>query len=239
MANKKPGVKLLLTGLSSSGKTNALKTLDPKTSFVISIDGKHFPFPIPHANFSSFPDVNSFINGYESEGQHVDGIIDKISKFKEVTGKLPETIAVDTVSRVFQIIADNCSQAYKGFTIHSMISKEIAQFNQFLEITLVSNGMNVVSTTHVMLNPDTGTYEDASSGAYRKSGGAISVHDHVSFFHIVNKQYMVTHRSPGLPCRTLLSKDVLPDSQPADEYSLANHIKLLAKTNDEVEKFVF
>jgi len=239
MANKKPGVKLLLTGLSSSGKTNALKTLDPKTSFVISIDGKHFPFPIPHANFSTFPDINGLINGYESNGTHIDGIIDKINKFKEATGKLPETIAVDTVSRVFQIIADNCSQTYKGFTIHSMISKEIAQFNQFLEVTLVGNGMNVISTTHVTLNPDTGTYEDASSGAYRKSGGAISVHDHVAFFHIVNKQYQVTHRSPGLPCRTLLPQDKLPDTQSANDYSLAEHIKLLSETNGEIEKFVF
>jgi len=233
------GIKVLLTGLSNSGKTNALKTLDPNTSFVVSIDGKTFPLSLPNSNYSTFPSVDGFINGWaDEEGNHVDGIADKIGKFKEKTGEYPKTVVVDTVSRVFQIIADNCGQQFKGFEIHANISKEIAKFNQFLEVQLVGNGMNVVSTTHVTLNADSGLYEDASSGAYKKSGGAISVHDSVSFFSIKSKKYIVTHRSPGLPCRTLLDVKTLPDTQPADEYSLAEHIELLSKTHSEVEAFV-
>ena len=236
---KKRGIKLLLSGLSNSGKTNALRTLDPKETFVVSIDMKSFPFGIPHAIFAGFPDITSFIHGYTNEdGEHVDGIVDKINKFKEAYGKYPKYIAVDTVSRVFQIIADNCGRQYKGFEIHSNISKQIAEFNSFLENDLVTNGMSVISLTHETINADTGLYEDASSGAYKKAGGAISVHDHVVFFHIKNKKYHVTHRSPGLPCRTLLSPEVLPDSQSADEYSLADHVKLLESTTTEVEKFV-
>ena len=98
--------------------------------------------------------------------------------------------------------------------------------------------MNVISSTHVTLNPETGMYEDASSGAYKRSGGALSVHDHVTYFSIKSKKYIVTHRGPGLPCRTLLSKEQLPDSQDADTYSLAEHIKLLQASNAEVSKFV-
>jgi len=237
MATKR-GIKLLCTGLSNSGKTNALKSLDPKTTFVVSIDGKTFPFGIPHSNFAGFPNIAGFLYGYnDEEGNHVDGIVDKMQKFKEATGEYPKNVVVDTVSRVFQIIADNCQRQFKGFEIHSNISKEIAEFNSFLENELVASGINVISTTHVTINPDTGMYEDASSGAYKKSGGAISVHDNVVFFRIKNKKYEVVHRSPGLPCRTLLPEDVLPSTQPADEYSLADHIKLLESTNSEVEKF--
>lgn len=238
MANKK-GVKILLTGLSNSGKTNALRTLDPKTTYVVSIDGKTFPFAIPHTNFSSFPSIDGLISGYTDEaGEHVDGIADKINKFYEATGAYPENVVVDTVSRVFQIIADNAATNFKGFDIHSNIAKEIAKFNQFLEVQLVGNGMNVISTTHVTLNSDTGVYEDAASGAYKKSGGAISVHDNVSFFSIKSKKYHVTHRAPGLPCRTLLTPQQLPDSQSADEYSLNDHINLLASTNAEIGEFL-
>ena len=235
----KKGIKLLLTGLSNTGKTNALRTLDPKKTFVVSIDGKTFPFSIPHSNFSGFPNVEGLTRGYtDANGNHVDGIVDKINKFKETTKNYPETIVVDTVSRVFQIIADNCAIQYKGFEVHSNISKEIAKFNNFLEVQLVGNGMNVISSTHVTLNSETGMYEDASSGAYKKSGGAISVHDHVSYFSIKSKKYIVTHRGPGLPCRTLLTEEQLPNSQEADTYNLADHIKLLQASNAEVGKFI-
>jgi len=235
----KKGIKLLLTGLSNSGKTNALRTLDPKKTFVVSIDGKTFPFSVPHSNFTGFPDIEGLIKGYtDASGNHVDGIADKINKFQAATKAYPETIVVDTVSRVFQIIADNCATLYKGFDVHSNISKEIAKFNNFLEVQLVGNGMNVVSSTHVTLNSETGMYEDAASGAYKKSGGAISVHDNVSFFSIKSKKYIVTHRGPGLPCRTLVTEADLPNSQEADTYSLADHIKLLQNSNAEVEKFV-
>jgi len=239
MNNNKKGVKLLLTGLSNSGKTNALKTLSSDDTYVISIDGKSFPFSLSHSNFSGFPDIESFIHGYtDDEGNHVDGIYDKIKKFHDAKGYYPRNVVVDTVSRIFQIIADNCARQYKGFDTHANISKQIAEFNKFLEVDLVGSGMNVVSTTHVTLNSETGMYEDAASGAYKKSGGAISVHDNVSYFSVKSKKYHVTHRQAGLPCRTLLTKEQLPDTQNADEYSLADHIKILESQHAEVDAFV-
>ena len=231
------GIKLLLTGLSNSGKTNALKTLDPKASLVINIDGKSFPLAIPHANYQSFPDIESLISGWETDGEHIAGIVDVMKSFKDATGAYPKTVVIDTVSRVFQIIADNCNTKYKNFDIHSNIAKQIAMFNNFLQEQLVMNGMNVVSTTHVTFDETLNAYVDASSGAYKKAGGAISVHDHVAFFQVKGKKYVVSHRVPGLPCRTLLTPEQIPDTQSADEYSLANHIKLLEDSTTEITKF--
>jgi len=237
MNKKKPGVKILLTGLSNSGKTNALRTLDPETTLVINTDGKSFPFGIPHSNYQTFPDVTSLIEGWEEDGEHVKGIVDSMHAFKEMTGAYPKTVAIDTVSRVFQIISDNCNTKYKNFDIHSNIAKEIALFNNFLQEQLVMNGINVISLTHVVYDEKLGVYQDASSGAYKKAGGSISVHDNVSFFHIKGKKYMVTHRSPGLPCRTLLTEEQLPSVQEASEYSLKEHIELLESSNQEITKF--
>ena len=234
---KKAGVKLLLSGLSNSGKSRALSSLDPKTSLVISIDGKPFSFAVPHKNYQSFPNVEGFIYGWDDEdGTHTDGIVEVIEKFKDKFGEYPETIAIDTVSRVFQIITDNCNTLYKNFEIHSNIGKQIATFNNFLQ-ELVMNSVNVISTTHVTFDEKLGVYVDASSGAYKKAGGAIGVHDHVSFFQVKGKKYKVYHRVPGLPCRSLLPKEKLPDEQDADDYSLAEHIKLIETTQTEVVEF--
>lgn len=233
----KPGVKLLLSGLANSGKTRALGTLDPKTSLVINIDGKSFSFPLMHANFATFPSIAGFLYGYEAEDGHVDGVADKIQKFKDSTGNYPETIAFDTVSRIFMIITDNCNRQFKNFDVHSNIAKQITEFNDFIQTQLVDNGINVIQTTHVTFDEKLNAYFDASSGSYKKAGGAIGTHDSVSFFHIKSKKYKVTHREAGLPCRTLLPEDILPSTQDADEYSLVNHIKLLQNSNAEVVKF--
>ena len=81
---KKAGVKLLLSGLSNSGKSRALSSLDPKTSLVISIDGKPFSFAVPHKNYQSFPNIEGFIYGWDDEdGTHTDGIVEVIEPVKE------------------------------------------------------------------------------------------------------------------------------------------------------------
>ena len=232
------GTKLLLTGLSNSGKTSALSSLDPEKTLVISIDGKLFPLPIPHANFAGFPDVNGFIFGYDTtDGGHVKGIVDKINQFEETFGAYPEVIVIDTISRVANIIADNCMTKYTSYDIHTNISKQNAEFNKFVESQLIAAGISVVTTTHVTYDEKVGAYTDASSGAYKKTGGILSVHDHVSFFHVDGKKYKVSHRVPGLPCRTLLSEEELPSVQLANDYSLADHLTLLRSKVDAVKKF--
>lgn len=235
--SQKPGVKLLLSGLSNSGKTNALRTLDASKSLVISVDGKTFPFAIPHFNVATFPDIDGLLYGYESEDGHVDGVTDKIHKFHTTYGHYPENVVFDTVSRIFSIISDNCNRQFKNFDVHSNIAKQIAEFNTFIQSQLVENGVNVIQITHVTFDEKLNTYFDASSGTYKKAGGSIGTHDHVSFFHIKSKKYKVTHREAGLPCRTLLPEAVLPSTQNADDYSLANHIKLLQDSVLEITKF--
>lgn len=233
----KPGVKILLSGLSNSGKTNALRTLDPAKTLVVSVDGKTFPFAIPHFNVSSFPSIEGLLYGYTQDGVHVEGVTDKIAKFYALQGHYPDTIVFDTVSRIFHLIADNCNEQYKNFDVHSNIAKQIAELNTFIQTQLIENGVSVVQVTHVTFDDKTNTYPDASSGSYKKAGGAIGTHDHCAFFTIKNKKYRVIHRSPGLPCRTLLTESQLPSEQDADDYSLANHIKLLQDSTGEVAKF--
>ena len=231
------GVKLLLAAMSNSGKTTALAKLNPKTSLVINIDGKSFSHPIPHANFDSFPSVDALINGWHDGDVYQDGIIDKVNKFAEATGDMPETIAIDTISRAIMIIADNANNSHKGFEIYTQISKEVAKLMKFLQVEIVNEGVNVVITSHVIQEVD-GLWIDASVGSFKKAGGVLSTVDNSVFLSVENKKYKVSHRVPGIPCRTLLSKEALPDTQKADEYDIQKHLNLLQESMTEATKFV-
>ena len=220
------GVKLLLAGVSGQGKTTALGTLDPKTSLVINIDGKTFGFPIPHTNIGAFANVAELIRVIE----------DKVVAFKEATGEFPENIAVDTISRIYNIILDNSERLFTGFDVYKNVGKEVNAFNHFIQV-MTENGINVIITTHVTFDDSQG-WTDASVGNTKKLGGVLSVFDHTAFFNVEKGKYMVHHRSPTLPCRTLISKDKLPSKQRADDYSLPEHIKLITGTHAEVAKFV-
>jgi hypothetical protein len=231
------GVKLLLTAMSNAGKTTALSKLNPETSLVINIDGKSFSHAIPHANFDSFPSVDSLINGWHDGDAYQDGIVDKVNKFVEVTGDMPATIAFDTISRAIMIIADNANNSHKGFEIYTQISKEVAKLMEFLQVGIVNEGMNVVITSHVIQEAD-GLWIDASVGSFKKAGGVLSTVDNSVFLSIENKKYKASHRVPGLPCRTLLKEDVLPSTQKADDYDIQKHLNLLQEFMTEATKFV-
>jgi len=234
-----PGLKVLICGTANSGKTRALKTLDPKTTLVINIDGKSFGLPIPHKNFASFPDIESFIFGYtDGDGVQQPGIVSAMESFKDKLGTYPKTVVLDTISRVYSIIGDNCETKYKNFDIHTNKSKEVAKINNFLQTQLVDNGINLVLLSHVHWDSESSIWKDSSTGAFAKTGGVLSTFDNAVFFEAKNKKYTVTTRGPGLPCRTLLAESELPTLYKADDYSLAEHLAKLEATNSEISDFI-
>ena len=85
-------VKLLIAGLSNSGKTTLLKSL--KKAYVLSHDGKKFPFPIPHTNVPTFDGVSQ-LTGLMTT---------KIQAYQDSFGDLPDTVVIDTASKIFDTI---------------------------------------------------------------------------------------------------------------------------------------
>ena len=151
-------VKLLIAGLSNSGKTTLLKSLT--SAYVLSHDGKKFPFPVPHTNVPTF----------DSVAQLTDLMTAKIQAYQDAKGELPATVVVDTVSKIFDTIYDNCNRKFTGFKIYSEIDLEIKAFTDYIQNTLVENGMNVVLLSHALYDADTSTYNLVGKGSFSKRG---------------------------------------------------------------------
>lgn len=165
--------KILINGKSGTGKTNLLRTL--KNAFVISRDGKQFSLPMPHMTIPSYINMDTVINGgtvnnAEGEAEQVEGILDKLEKYHEKFGSYPETIVIDSVSKLMQDAIDTSNLNYTNFDIHSNIAKEIAILTTFIQEDLVANGVNVVLVNHVMDNEKNGLVP-VGQGKFRDKGG--------------------------------------------------------------------
>ena len=216
-------VKLLIAGQSNSGKTTLLKSLTD--AYVLSHDGKKFPFPIPHTNVPTFDSVTELTNLMTA----------KIQAYQDTKGDLPRTIVVDTVSKIFDTIYDNCNKKFTGFKIYSELDLELKQFTDYIENVLVANGMNVVLLSHAIYDADSASYNLVGKGSFQKRGGYIAEVDFSSFLELKNNKRYIHHRSTKFPARTLL--DDAPDSQLVDEFNLQDYIDKIANINSEVETF--
>lgn len=216
-------VKLLIAGLSNSGKTTLLKTLEE--AYVLSHDGKSFPFPIPHTNVPTFDAVSQLTSLMTT----------KIQAYQDSKGDLPKTVVIDTASKIFDTIYDNCNKKYTGFKIYSEIDIEIKSFTDYIQNVLVDNGMNVVILSHAIYDGETATYSLVGKGSFSKRGGFVAEVDYSSFLEAKNNKRYIHHRSTKYPARTLL--DSAPDSQLVDDFNLQTYINQIADINSSVESF--
>lgn len=218
-------VKLLVSGVSNSGKTSLLSSLED--AFVISHDGKNFPFPIPHANIAAFDSADGFIKL----------ITEKLQAYKAKFNKLPATVAIDSISKIFDTLYDNCSTKFTGFKVYSELDSEIHKFTEYIQNVLIANGMNVVILSHAIYDADTTNYNLVGKGSYAKRGGTLSEVDYAIFLETKNNKRIVHHRSTKFPARTLLN--TVPDSQPVEEFNIQDYINELSKVKDSVAEYEF
>lgn len=215
--------KILVSGLANTGKTSLLQSLTDV--FVVAHDGKQYPFPQPHVNIQTFSSVDELLTTVNA----------KLSIYKEKFGKLPATIVFDSVSTIFETIADNCGRQYKGFEIWKNVNAEINSFTRYIEQTLIPHGLNVVIVSHAVWNVDTAIYELVAQGSFAKKGGFLSTVDNSIFIEVKNSKRIVHHRSPKFAARSTLEK--LPDSQPIEEYNLQKHVDMLVATKSKVASY--
>lgn len=216
-------VKLLISGLANTGKTSLLQSLTDV--FVVAHDGKQYPFPQPHVNINQFASVSELITTVNT----------KLGVYKEKFGKLPSTIVFDSVSTIFETIADNCGRQYKGFEIWKNVNSEINEFTRYLEQTLIPHGLNVVIVSHAVWNVDTANYELVAQGSFAKKGGFLSTVDNSIFIEVKNGKRTIHHRSPKFAARSTLAE--LPDMQPIEEYNLQKHVDMLSATKNKVASY--
>lgn len=244
------GAKILINGVAGSGKTNLIKTLTD--AFVISRDGKDFPFNIPHMVVPEFYSMDIMINGGEveidGEDVYIEGFYDKIEKYNKKTGKYPETIVIDSASKIMQDIIDFANLNFTNFDIHSHINREIAVLTKFVQEGLVANDMNVVIINHVMDNDKKGLIP-IGQGKFKDKGSWYSEVDHA----ILVENLKVTHRGvssqarstlSGIPDKQYIENDVNPAKSkklPEGEeyYDLQKHIDMILETQNSNSEWKF
>lgn len=145
-------VKLLISAESNSGKTTLTKNL--QNALVVSHDGKKYPFAVPHVMVDTFDSIQELINLTN----------DKIVAYKEKFNVYPKTVVFDSVSKIFDTMLDNCNTKFTGFTIYSNLNKEIHEFTEYVQNTLIASDMNVVLISHALYDADTAKYNLIGKG---------------------------------------------------------------------------
>ena len=214
--------KCLITGMPNTGKTTLLKTL--KNALVISRDGKPFSLELPHVNVNEYTNMNNFLAL----------VSDKLEAYNKRFGTYPETIAFDSVSRIFTDVETSCSKRFNGYEVWANVNKEIQTFLEAIN-SMQENGFNIVLIAHAVWDENAKKYIETCKGSFAKIGGFLSVVDYALNIDLVGNKHIITHRGGSLS-RTLLSD--IPDKQNADDFSLQEYIdKIANKSNEVAEKW--
>ena len=211
--------KILISGVSNSGKTSLLKTL--KDAVVLSRDGKKFPFPMYHTNLKDFSNIEECI----------EEMYEFIERYKEKLGDYPKTIAIDSVSRLATEIENNCDNTFNGFEVWKNVSQQMNTLR--LAIEDMTNIANVVIIAHSITGDD-GKTTEVSKGSFAKAGGFLSTVDYALFTQVKKNTYTVVHKNHTM-ARTLLTE--LPEQQEASEFNLQDYIDLINKETVDSSKW--
>lgn len=214
--------KLLISGLPNIGKTTVLQSLTDV--LVIARDGKKYPFPQPHVNVPDF----------ETAAELISIITDKINAYETKFGKMPETIVIDSLSKILLDIEGNVLARIKSFP-YGVITTEIKEIVDFIERDL-ADAFNIVLVSHAIYSEDTLGYSLVNAGgSWGKKGGILSEVDQAVFIELKGKNRVLHYRNPKMASRTTLSE--LPDSIPLDQYNLQEHLDLLTSKQESAEKW--
>lgn len=216
-------VKLLISGISNAGKTTLIK--DMPNTLLLSHDGKRPAVKIPFYYAEAFGTSAQLINKFN----------EKIELYKEKLGDYPKNIAIDSLSRIYDSLYDYCNLKFTGFTVYGNLDKEIKEFNDYVETTLVGSGFNVILISHATYDTETSSYSLIGKGSYAKMGGALSTVEEAIFIEPKNNKRIVHFRGTKFPARTLLESQV--DSMDVSEFNLNDYMQLLIESQADTDSY--
>lgn len=218
------GVKLLLTGFESCGKSTITSALTD--AIVVNMDQKEYNFKVPHVNIKEYDGMDALLAL----------VTEKIQAYSTRFGKLPKTVVFDTVTQMYSAMQKYNADKYKGFDVHTKNNQETMAFNQFIEQELIPAGINVVIVAHTLYDEATSRHIIPATGAFAKAGSWLSVVNNSIFVERKSNKLVVHLKGLKYPTRTTI--EGLPDSVEIDDYSLQDHLDQLAATQIEAEEFI-
>lgn len=218
------GVKLLLTGFESCGKSTITSALTD--AIVVNMDQKEYNFKVPHVNIKEYDGMDALLAL----------VTEKIQAYSTRFGKLPKTVVFDTVTQMYSAMQKYNADKYKGFDVHTKNNQETMAFNQFIEQELIPAGINVVIVAHTLYDEATSRHIIPATGAFAKAGSWLSVVNNSIFVERKSNKLVVHLKGLKYPTRTTI--EGLPDSVEIDDYNLQDHLDQLAATQIEAEEFI-
>lgn len=205
-------VKMLVSGITNSGKTSLLQSLTDV--LVIARDGKKYPFAQAHVNVPDFTEI----------GQLIELVYDKVEAYQNKVGSMPKTIVIDSISKILLDIEGYVLEQVKSFP-YGKVNTQIKKFVDFIERELAEE-FNIVLVSHALYNEDTNGYNLVNAGgSYGKKGGMLSEVDEAVFLEVKGKNRIIHYRNSKMASRTTMGD--LPDSVPLEEFDLQKHLELL------------
>jgi hypothetical protein len=155
-------------------------------------------------------------------------MLNKIKTYREVKGKLPLTIAFDTVTNLYKMVNDYvCTTTKNNFGSHSAdTAKEMDSFLSWVEKVLVSKGINVIFLAHALTNKETGVLQIATSGSktFESTGGFYGSVNFCSYLYVKDGMRLIAHRDLEYVsvCRSMLTD--IEDFESIDDFSIQDMI---------------
>lgn len=219
-------IKILISGFENTGKTTLISKI--KDGFIINCDLKDFNYPIPHTNLKDW-------KGFQTFEQFINS---KIKAYKEKNGgKLPKYVIFDTITQLYMHLIDFNSKTYKGFDQHSQNQADQLSINNYIEKTLIGNGINVIVVAHARLNKEN-RISIPAQGIFEKSGSWLSIVNEAIFIERNQDEHLIHLKSDYLPARSLM--DYEANVVDMKSFDINVHLGKLEKVAKEAkEKYEF
>ena len=215
--NDVKGYKVLISGNASTGKSTILSEITDKI-LVLNLDEKPYTYKVNGAVAT--------LDKYNNQKNLIDWINQKVIAYKNKFGELPQVIAFDTVTRLYSSIEYANRMNYKGFETHMQNKDATYLINWFIN-QLLAKGINVIALAHSQVEEGTGRIFIPAQGAFKNSGGWLSLFDNAIYLTSIKKEKYVVVNSPTqqYPARQAGSKEEL--MVPQKEFDINEYLNNL------------
>jgi len=213
-------MKLLISGMSNTGKTSLLNTLEDV--LILANDGKNYPFKQPHVNVGVINTAEEFIS-----------IVDQsLGKYNEKYNKLPKFLVIDSISKTLLDIEAHYLRTINSFP-YGTIGKDISATMNYVQNEVVPEGINIIFVSHAFKDDQDLSLVNAG-GSWGKKGGILSEVDEAIYIEIKGKKRLVTMKNHKLARSLVYTGD---DTVNVDNFNLNDYVNTLLENQHEAQEW--